>query len=257
MSEDKKDTPAKKKIHLSSDDKKLLAGKGASALDESVTVTGTPPGGNPGPIGSPSPPSGGSPPPPPPGCPPPQPDTNWAANSPSVMSALNTAGANLDGVQRAIDNWDIIAAAANSHGVDPALLAGIALRETNFQDISQPNGLGRGVFQIDLGQHPDVSEGQANDLSFSANYAANILAQDHSTLAAQHPNFTAAQLTQATAASYNFGTSNISGNPDTIDEGTTGNNYGSNVVNMMPSFKDPDTGLTPKAGSNNGGKDGC
>jgi len=56
------------------------------------------------------------------------------------------------------------------------------------------------------------------------------------TLAARFPNFTSEQLLQATAASYNFGTSNISGNPNTIDKGTTGNNYGSNVLLLMDCF---------------------
>ena len=57
------------------------------------------------------------------------------------------------------------------------------------------------------------------------------------TLSTAFPNFTPTQLTQATAASYNFGVSNISGNPATIDVGTTGGNYGSNVVNLMSCFE--------------------
>jgi hypothetical protein len=48
--------------------------------------------------------------------------------------------------------------------------------------------------------------------------------------------FTPPQLLQATAASYNFGVGNISGNPNTIDVGTTGGNYGSTVVGMMACF---------------------
>ena len=52
-------------------------------------------------------------------------------------------------------------------------------------------------------------------------------------LAERFPNFGPVQLLQATAASYNFGTRNIHGNPSNIDVGTTGGNYGSNVVNIM------------------------
>lgn len=59
-----------------------------------------------------------------------------------------------------------------------------------------------------------------------------MLATNMSTLSAKYPNLTTTQLLQATAASYNFGTGNISGNPNTIDVGTTGNNYGSNVLNI-------------------------
>lgn len=66
------------------------------------------------------------------------------------------------------------------------------------------------------------------------------------------------ELLQATAASYNFETDDISGNPDTIDAGTTGDNYGSNVVDLMEAFKDPETGETPGADSDDGGdEDGC
>jgi hypothetical protein len=48
--------------------------------------------------------------------------------------------------------------------------------------------------------------------------------------------FTPDQLLQATAASYKFGTGNISGNPNTIDDGTTGGDYGSTVVGLMSCF---------------------
>ena len=63
-----------------------------------------------------------------------------------------------------------------------------------------------------------------------------MLATNMATLAAKYPNLRPAQLLQATAASYNFGTGNISGNPGTIDVGTAGNNYGSNVLNLMDCF---------------------
>jgi hypothetical protein len=46
-----------------------------------------------------------------------------------------------------------------------------------------------------------------------------------------------AQLLQATAASYNFGTKNIWGCAKKIDEGTTYGNYSSNVVNRMDCLK--------------------
>jgi hypothetical protein len=46
-----------------------------------------------------------------------------------------------------------------------------------------------------------------------------MLSSNMATLSAAFPNFNSGQLLQATAASYNFGTSNISGNPNTIDVG--------------------------------------
>ncbi|ATJ92855.1 hypothetical protein HK16_03400 [Acetobacter senegalensis] len=138
------------------------------------------------------------------------------------------------------------------------MLAGIGLRETNFQTENQiGGGGGRGVFQIDITKHPEVSEAQANDLNFAADWAANYLAQNKATIQQLNPNFTGQDLDHAVAASYNLGPNSFSGDPSKIDIGSTGNNYGGNVLGMMPAFKDPVTGLTPKAGSANGGKDGC
>jgi RHS repeat-associated protein len=149
-------------------------------------------------------------------------------------AALKTAGANSTAINNYYNRYQApINNAANAHGVDPHLLAGVGIRESGLPanpDVVQPDGQGRGLFQIDFGAHAGVTLAQAFDPSFSANYAANMLSTNMATLASQHPNLNAAQLTQATAASYNFGTGNISGNPNTIDVGTTGGNYGSNVV---------------------------
>jgi hypothetical protein len=181
------------------------------------------------------------------------PASEWAADDPEVQAALDTASADQAGVDRAIADWDIIVTAANSHGIDPALLGAVALRETDFRNIDQPDGMGRGWFQIDLGAHPDISWAQAHDLVFAANWAANYLADNMAYLANAFPNFTPSELLQATAASYNLGPRGISGNPETIDDGSWGDNYGSNVVGMMDAFKDPETGDTPGAEEDNGG----
>jgi RHS repeat-associated protein len=150
---------------------------------------------------------------------------------------LKLAKENSSAVDRANQMWDTIENAADSHNIDPAMLAAIAVRETGVRNIPQRGGgMGRGIFQIDLGAHPNVTEAQAYNPTFAANYAANLLDSNMNTLAAAHPNLNPAQLLQATAASYNFGTKNISGNPNTIDVGTTGNNYGMNVVLLMDCF---------------------
>jgi len=178
--------------------------------------------------GSPPPPivvTGGGGGDPPEGCPPSMPANGFNANSPTVQNALATANQNSSAVDRAAANWNTIVSAANAHNIDPALLAAIGVRETGFRDINQiGGGDGRGVFQIDIGKHPDVSEAQANDLNFAANYAANLLQQNMQTLANNFPNFTPAQLEQATAASYNSGPAtsraiplrSIKGRPRTI-----------------------------------------
>jgi Transglycosylase SLT domain len=124
-----------------------------------------------------------------------------------------------------------ISNAANADGINPNFLAAVGIRESGLQNIPQQGGgQGLGVFQIDLGAHPNVSPRQALNPAFSANFAADLLSSNWSSLSASYPNLNPTRLLQATAASYNFGVGNISGNPNTIDVGTTGNNYGSNVL---------------------------
>ena len=153
-------------------------------------------------------------------------------------SALKTAGQNQSAIARANAAWGTLQAAAQANGINPALLAAIGVRESGFQNVWQSgNGWGAGVFQIDLSEHPNVTVAQAFNVSWAANYAAGMLAGNESVLSAEFTNFTAAQLLQATAASYNLGVGGISGNPSTIDVGTPGGNYGSNVAGLMQCFK--------------------
>jgi uncharacterized protein RhaS with RHS repeats len=160
-------------------------------------------------------------------------------NTPGTQcpSALRTAGQNQGAVTRALNSWNTISEAANANGIDPALLAAVGVRETGFQNIWQSGGgMGAGVFQIDLGINSDITPDQAFNVAFAANYAAGMLASNQARLASKFSRFTSGQLMQATAASYNFGVRNISGNPATIDRGSSRNNYGSNVVGLMSCF---------------------
>jgi GH24 family phage-related lysozyme (muramidase) len=93
--------------------------------------------------------------------------------------------------------------------------------------------LGVGVFQLSVGQNSPYTTQQAQNLTSAATAAAQLLNHDQTVLAAAHPNLTPDQLEQATAASYNIGTGNISGNPATIDAGTARNNHGSNILQLM------------------------
>jgi hypothetical protein len=116
-----------------------------------------------------------------------------------------------------------------------SLLAAVGVRETDFRNI-QENGGGPGMGVFQLTNQPGVTAAQAYNLSFASSYAANMLSSNRSYLSSQFPSLTQQQLLQATAASYNFGAGNISGDPDTIDVGTTGGNYGSSVVSLMQCF---------------------
>jgi hypothetical protein len=161
-----------------------------------------------------------------------------APQTSGCASALRTARQDYSAVKRARSHWSVISAAATAKGIDPALLAAIGVRETGFRNMRQiGGGHGVGVFQIDLGAHPGVTAAQASNLQFAAGYAAGLLAANAAYLRAKFPGLGAAQLLQATAASYNLGRGGISGDPNTIDVGTPHGNYGSNVVGLMSCFK--------------------
>ena len=163
------------------------------------------------------------------------PTTGWPAPlSPDCLSALGTAHTNAAAVGRALAYQSTLQVAVQDTDISWKMLAAVGIRETGFANIAEyGGGYGRGVFQIDIGKNPSVTEAQAYDVSWAAQWAANLLNKNMGVLSSNFPNLTPTQLLQATAASYNFGTKNISGNPNTIDVGTTGYNYGSNVLAIM------------------------
>jgi RHS repeat-associated protein len=164
--------------------------------------------------------------------------------SPTTQSmcadALRIAGKSQQAVDNAMSNWTLLSSitANNYNGVDAAMLAAVGVRESGFTDAIQSNGNGVGYFQIDIGKNPSVTQSQALDLSYSANWVANRLSNNMASLSSSFQNFTSSQLMQATFTSYNMGLGGISGNPDTIDVGSAPaphapGNYGSNVLNIM------------------------
>ena len=154
---------------------------------------------------------------------------------PRCLNALAVAHKDMGSVSRANKAWSLLVGAASRHGISPSLLAAIGVRESGFENIAEiGGGPGMGVFQLTVGA--GVTNAEASDLPWAANYAAAMLASNQAALARAFPNFNSQQLLQATAASYNGGLGIISGNPNTIDRGTTGNNYGSNVVGLMSCF---------------------
>ncbi|WP_213807878.1 RHS repeat-associated core domain-containing protein [Granulicella sp. dw_53] len=156
-------------------------------------------------------------------------------------AALSTAKTNAGAMNRYYNQYQSpINSAANANGIDPVLLGAVGVHESGMQNIAQyGGGKGAGVFQIDLGANPGVQSAQAYNVNFAANFSAGMLSSNMTFLASAHPNFSSNQLAQATAATYNMGLGthpkgkNVSGNPNTIDKGTTGGNYGSNVVALM------------------------
>ena len=136
-------------------------------------------------------------------------------------------------VNRAIAAKATLQAAARKHGIDWRMLAAIGVRETDFRSIDSKVDGGMGVFQL---TNKKITRAQAHNLAFAADMAARIIKSDMAYLKRRFPKLTQAQLWQATFASYNFGVDDISGNPATIDVGTTNNNYGESILLMMNCF---------------------
>ena len=168
----------------------------------------------------------------------------WNNLSTECQDALKTAmpktqiPAMIAALNRAVAAEPLLEKASAGTNIDWTMLGAIAIRESGFSNKNEADGagVGVGVFQITVSSSSGVTAGQAGSLTWSANYAANLLNNNMKTLANNFPNLTPDQLLQATAASYNFGTGNISGNPNTIDVGTAHNNYGSNILGLMTCF---------------------
>ena len=170
--------------------------------------------------------------------------SEWDSLGPACQQALQTAVPNtgvpglLATLNRAMAAESTLVAATAGTSISWEMLAAIGVRESAFQNITEADGagVGVGVFQITVSSTSGVTAAQAGNLASAAGIAANMLNFNMTYLAGAFQNFTPGELLQATAASYNFGTKNISGNPNTIDVGTTGGNYGSNVVQLMNCF---------------------
>jgi hypothetical protein len=163
--------------------------------------------------------------------------------------ALKVAGGDQAGIDRTNGSMGVISAAALQNNIDPALLAAVGIRESDFLNRNENDGAGVGVGRYQLtvtGGNSGPTVAQAGDLAWSSNDAASRLASNRNSLASRFRNFTPAQVLQATAAAYNLGKGGISGNPATIDYGTAPakkgdghperGNYGSNVVQLMDCF---------------------
>ena len=163
------------------------------------------------------------------------------ANSVARMQALD----------RVLSMQGMLEKAAAGTGVDWTTLAAIAIRESHgIADKVQVGGLGRGLFQIDLGVFKNVTEAQAMDPAWSAHFAAQLLADNKSTilkgtLGLDTPAMNS-YLEWMVISSYNTGAKGqinrlLSGNdPDwrTAPRGNNvyGNDYGKNVLDLKNCF---------------------
>src|SRR5579885_1653148 len=75
----------------------------------------------------------------------------------------------------AIASENVLGNAVAGTGIDWTMIAAMGIRETGWHDVNQANGQGVGVFQIDLGQNPDVTRQEATNIAWAAHWAATTL----------------------------------------------------------------------------------
>lgn len=149
-----------------------------------------------------------------------------------AMAALNRADSAQPTMQAAAgNNWPVLAA--------------IGMRETYFRNIDQyGDGLGRGIFQIDIGQNPSVSADDARDINFAADWAWNKLSSDMNKYTASPANLNSSDILQEAIHDYNGsptrhgGTMNLNlAGVTGLDRFTTGHNYVANVSDVINCFQ--------------------
>jgi hypothetical protein len=128
---------------------------------------------------------------------------------------------------------DRFVTAASKFGVPAAVLAAIASRESRGGAQLDSNGFGDkgnafGVMQVDRRFH--VLEGTSDPASLEhIEQATGIFAQNLDEVERKHPDWEDEFVLKGAVAAYNFGVGNVQ-TKEGIDEGTTGNDYGSDVI---------------------------
>lgn len=132
-------------------------------------------------------------------------------------------------------------AAERQAGLPRGLLVAIASRETNMRNIAGDKGHGRGVFQIDdrfhgdwLRRHGAAGAGAVPSVEDGAEYAAGLLAANFAF--GRSKGLSGRRLLKFAVAAYNAGAGGawkavqLTGDPDS---GTTGRNYGADVLDRL------------------------
>src|SRR5690606_2103899 len=92
------------------------------------------------------------------------------------LNALSVANKNVNQLRQAFDNMQRIASVLSTKGMSAGWLMAIGLRESGAGDfMKEPGGKGRGWYQIDLGQHPQVSETQAMNFEWATGFVSDLL----------------------------------------------------------------------------------
>jgi Flp pilus assembly pilin Flp len=116
-------------------------------------------------------------------------------------------------------------AAGERYGIPPAILAGIASRETRGRPIGSNNSAGAwGLMQVLNGSRCNCEPGSSEHID----QAARLLRSKLDEVRAAHPDWTPAQQMRGAIAAYNFGSRNVQ-TIERMDVGTDNGDYSADV----------------------------
>ncbi len=148
-----------------------------------------------------------------------------------LLASNQMARHDLPRVEKLVDRF---CRAAKKFDVPAPLLAAIASRESRCGSLLDKNGMGDhgnafGIMQIDKRHHTPAGLGGDPASQAHIDQAAEILADNLKRLRAIHSTWESGYLLKGAVAAYNFGIKNVR-TKEGIDSGTTGDDYGSDVV---------------------------
>ena len=130
---------------------------------------------------------------------------------------------------------DIFVEVASSYGLPPALLAGIASRESRGKNqLFGDGGNGVGMMQVDIRHHEDKSkaireaDNEREQIKLGISYGAEVLKSSLEGVQKKHPSWSKPWQLRGAVAAYNFGVGNV-GTQKGLDLGSTGDDYSADV----------------------------
>ncbi|MGJ3250907.1 MAG: D-Ala-D-Ala carboxypeptidase family metallohydrolase [Elainellaceae cyanobacterium] len=159
--------------------------------------------------------------------------TAWGAGIgfTDVLASHQMARQDLSRIQKLLNRFS---RASRKYEIPAAILAAIASRESRCGNALDIHGYGDygnafGIMQIDKRHHTPAGIGGDPASQAHIDQAAEIIADNLRRVQARHPDWEDAYILKGAVAAYNFGVSNVR-TKDGIDDGTTGDDYGSDVI---------------------------
>ncbi|MEB3210370.1 MAG: transglycosylase SLT domain-containing protein [Leptolyngbyaceae bacterium] len=165
-----------------------------------------------------------------------------------LLASNQLARKDLPEIEKLVDRF---CRAAAKYEVPAPLLAAIASRESRGGKLLDAKGMGDhgnafGIMQIDKRHHTPAGMGGDPASQVHIDQSAEILANNIKRVRAKFPDWENTYILKAAVAAYNFGTKNVH-TKEGIDKGTTGDDYGSDVIARAKFFTNVFEQVSPEA----------